>query len=94
MNTPYHAAQQAIATLKGAIYSLLAEGAELKNAEIGKMLGIHKGHANQHAGHITRTLLEMMQAEGVVDQHVESKLWFVCAVVEDEEEDAESFGEQ
>ena len=67
MNEPYATAQQAIASLKGAIHTLLKNSPTgLKNAQIGQMLGIHKGHGNQHAGHITRTLLETMQAEGTV----------------------------
>lgn len=83
MNTPYFTAQQAIASLKGAIHALLSESERgLRNAEIGQMLGIHKGHGNQHKGHITRTLLEIMQAEGVVEQLEESKLWALCRAEE------------
>lgn len=78
MNDPYSNSQQAIALLKGAIYSILKNNPNgLKNCQIGQMLGIHKGHGNQHAGHIARTLLETMQAEGTVRQSKESKLWTI-----------------
>lgn len=86
MNDPYNNSQQAIATLKGAIHTLLTNHPQgLKNAQIGQMLGIHKGHGNQHAGHITRTLLEIMQNEGTVIQS-KSKLWNVCNPVNVEDD--------
>lgn len=79
MKDPYVSAQNAIASLKGAIYTLLKNSpAGLKNAQIGQKLGIHKGHGNQHAGHITRTILENMQAEGTVEQSEKTKLWSIC----------------
>lgn len=72
---PYVLAQQAIAGLKGAVYSLLAGSSEgLRNAEIGRLLGIHTGHV-RHEGHIPRTLLALMEAEGVVEQDVDTKKW-------------------
>lgn len=78
MNEPYITAQQVIASLKGAIYTILKNNPTgLRNAQIGQILGIHKGHGNQHAGHITRTLLETMQVEGTVHQS-ENKLWSLC----------------
>lgn len=78
MKNPYATAQQAIASLKAAIHEILkAHPTGLQNCQIGQRLGIHKGHGNQHAGHITRTLLETMQAEGVVKQS-KDKLWSVC----------------
>lgn len=84
MNETYTAAQQAIATLKGAIYTILKNHPTgLKNAHIGQMLGIHKGHGNQHAGHITRTILENMQVEGTVIQS-ENKLWSLKLEFSDE----------
>jgi DNA-binding IclR family transcriptional regulator len=73
---PYHVAQRAMADLKAAIYDLLASntGKPLKNAEIGRSLGIYSGHV-EHEGHISRTLLEIMKVEGVVEQDPETKLW-------------------
>ena len=74
----YQKAQRAIADLKSAIYDLLSCNPEgLKNAEIGKQLGIYMGHSGEgrHLGHIPRTLLEVMAAEGTVERNVESKLW-------------------
>jgi hypothetical protein len=72
----YVQAQSAMAQLKGAIYLVLgaapAEG--LKNADIGRMLGIYMGHV-EHEGHISRTLLSLMESEGVVEQDKESKAW-------------------
>lgn len=87
MKDPYVSAQEAIASLKGAIYTLLKNSPTgLKNAQIGQMLGIHKGHGNQHAGHITRTILETMQAEGTVEQSEKTKLWSICLASEKEDE--------
>lgn len=85
MSNAYNDAQQAIALLKGSIHSVLRTTPEgLKNAQIGQMLGIHKGHGNQHAGHIARTLLEIMQSEGTVKQ-AENKLWTICDHIEEDE---------
>lgn len=46
----------------------------MKNAEIGRSLGIYMGHV-RHEGHISRTLLGMMEEEGVVEQDSETKKW-------------------
>jgi hypothetical protein len=84
MKDPYAAAQKAIAQLKGSIHDTLKNSPTgLKNAQIGQILGIHRGHGNQHAGHITRTLLETMQSEGTVKQSAE-KLWSICEQTSDE----------
>jgi len=65
-NHPYQVAQTGMAQLKSAIYSLLQSNPKgLKNVEIGKALGIYKGHVS-HLGHIPRTLLAIMEEEGVV----------------------------
>jgi hypothetical protein len=71
----YHLAQSAISDLKGAIYSLLQNSPKdsLSNAEIGRSLGIYTGHEG-HEGHIPRTLLAMMEEEGVVKQD-DNKKW-------------------
>jgi hypothetical protein len=65
----YKLAQRALADLKAAILKLLrhAHSTGLTNAEIGRALGIYHGHVG-HEGHIPRTLLAMMEIEGVVEQ--------------------------
>ena len=65
----YATAQSAIANLKFAVYMLLQEaGPEgMRNVDIGRALGIYSGHA-RHEGHIPRTLLAIMESEGVVEQ--------------------------
>lgn len=72
----YQSAQRALADLKHAIFVVLAAGpAEgMKNSQIGRSLGIYAGHI-RHQGHISRTLLEMMLNEGIVDQDPKTKLW-------------------
>lgn len=75
---PYQKAQRAIADLKSAIHGLLSTNPQgLKNAEIGKRLGIYMGHSGEgrHLGHIPRTLLEVMATEGTVEHIADSKLW-------------------
>lgn len=76
MQKPYPLAQQAMADLRSAIWLLLeaapVEG--LKNSQIGRALGIYSGHVG-HEGHISRTILALMQAEGVVEQDTASKCW-------------------
>ena len=73
---PYTVAQLAMSQLKSAIYLLLKEAKSegMKNSEIGRSLGIYTGHV-EHEGHIPRTLLSIMEAEGVVAQNKETKLW-------------------
>jgi len=76
MAYPYVLAQDAMAKLREAIYLLLNEApaSGLKNAQIGRSLGIYSGHVG-HEGHISRTVLALMEAEGVVEQNVETKTW-------------------
>ncbi len=65
---PYHLAQRAMADLKAAVYAILKENqGGLRNVDIGKKLGIYTGH-EKHEGHIPRTLLALMEAEGLVEQ--------------------------
>jgi DNA-binding IclR family transcriptional regulator len=73
----YKQAQRAIADLKGAILSLLDDASPkgLRNVEIGRSLGIYAGHSGQHDGHIPRTLLDMMESEGIVKQDKETRRW-------------------
>ena len=72
----YKDAQHAMAILKAAVYRILldsdAEG--VKNVEIGRALGIYAGH-ERHEGHIPRTLLAIMEGEGIVEQDRDSKSW-------------------
>ncbi|QDU75317.1 hypothetical protein Pan97_23470 [Bremerella volcania] len=72
----YQLAQQAIANLKSAIYLVLesAPSNGLTNAEIGRSLGIYAGHVG-HEGHIPRTVLGLLESEGVVQQDSDSKRW-------------------
>jgi hypothetical protein len=75
----YSRAQLAIAELKGAVYELLVEcGTGLTNAEVGRRLGIYQGHVG-HEGHISRTILAMLEAEQVVLQEKDTKVWRVRA---------------
>lgn len=75
MNTPYTAAQRAMAELKGAIYDVLKTNPDgLRNVDIGEKLGIYTGH-ERHEGHISRTLLAIMESEGVVVQNEDTKIW-------------------
>ena len=71
----YTRAQLAIAELKGAVYELLEKAPSgMSNAEIGRRLGIYHGHKG-HEGHISRVLLNLLEAEGAVIQDKDSKLW-------------------
>ena len=59
--------------LKSAVRTVLESAPEegLRNVDIGKSLGIYMGHV----GHISRTLLAMLDDEGVAEQHGKEKLW-------------------
>ncbi len=85
---PYRLAQHAIADLKAAVVSVLREGPPtgLRNADVGRSLGIYSGHVG-HEGHISRTLLSMLENEGVVQQDQESKLWRLIGLNEPGEDD-------
>lgn len=75
----YIEAQRAIVALKAAILTVISgsnsEG--VRNAEIGRQLGIYGGHVG-HEGHIPRTILAQLQTEGVVRQDPASKRWYLC----------------
>lgn len=77
MNEAYALAQLALAELKTAIYLALKHGPPegLRNADIGRILGIYAGHVG-HEGHIPRTLLALMESEGVVLQDAD-KRWIL-----------------
>ncbi|MBF3236213.1 hypothetical protein H4N55_06225 [Aeromonas veronii] len=74
----YQLAQSAIADLKSAVYLALEASGDtgLTNAELGRSLGIYGGHVG-HEGHISRTLLELLENEGVVVQVADTKRWFL-----------------
>ena len=76
LTNAYHLAQRAILDLKAAVYEVLkdATGEGMSNAEIGRTLGIYSGHVG-HEGHIPRSLLAIMESEGVVEQLSETKKW-------------------
>jgi DNA-directed RNA polymerase specialized sigma24 family protein len=76
LNEAYAEAQLAIATLKSLVRTVLemAPNGGLRNSEIGRSLGIYSGHI-EHEGHISRTLLAMLEAEGVVQQDEQTKQW-------------------
>ena len=72
----YTRAQRALAELKGTVRELLSENPKgLRNSEVGRSLGIYQGHSGAQEGHISRTLLEALQHEGVVVQNSKTKLW-------------------
>ncbi len=72
----YVRAQHAVAELKGAILDLLADRPEgLTNADIGRTLGIYQGHSSGQEGHISRTLLALLEHEQVISQDKTTKLW-------------------
>jgi len=81
----YSIAQKAMADLKSAIYTILAiAGKEgLRNADIGRALGIYAGH-EKHEGHIPRTLLAMMEKEGVVEQDPQTKRWHLSLALKED----------
>ena len=75
-NEAYATAQTAIANLKAAVRTVLENGPSegLRNVDIGKRLGIYMGHVD-HVGHISRTILAMLEAEGVAEQLPDGKAW-------------------
>ena len=76
-NDAYHHAQRAIADLKAAVhFVLMNEPNGLTNAQVGRILGIYGGHVG-HEGHISRTLLAMLEGEGAAEQDSQSKRWQV-----------------
>ena len=76
--SPYSKAQTGMSMLKDAVHTFLeSKGAGgASNAEIGRALGIYKGHVG-HEGHISRTILGIMESEEVVKQDGETKAWFL-----------------
>lgn len=79
---PQERAQQAIEQLKVAVLELLKNHGGtrgLRNAEIGRALGIYMGH-KRHEGHISRTILALLEKDGTVIQDPGSKRWSAKAV--------------
>ena len=76
MCNEYQIAQRAMADLKAAIHMAMGKdsGNGMTNAEVGRSLGIYQGHVG-HEGHIPRTLLGIMESEGVVEQDSKTKKW-------------------
>lgn len=78
MNThtdSYRDAQIAMANLKAAVRFVLANATDgLTNAQVGRTLGIYGGHVG-HEGHISRTLLALLESEGVAEQDPGTKCW-------------------
>jgi len=76
MEDAYKEAQRGMAYLKAAIFKVLSNAPEegLSNANIGRTLGIYSGHIG-HEGHIPRTLLGIMENEGIVKQNRSNKKW-------------------
>lgn len=66
-----------MAELKGVVYELLCQSeAGLSNAEVGRRLGIYGGHVG-HEGHVSRTILGILEKEEVIVQDKKSKVWTV-----------------
>lgn len=76
MNDPYRIAQRALADLKAAARQVLASAPEegLSNAVIGRSLGIYSSHSKQE-GHISRSILGMLEDDGVAEQDADTKRW-------------------
>lgn len=75
MSDAYILAQEAMAKLRSAVHLILEKAPRgLTNARLGRSLGIYSGHVG-HEGHISRTVLALMEAEGVVEQDKASKVW-------------------
>ncbi len=79
----YSKAQRAIADLKSSVLEVMLNATDdgLTNAEIGRCLGIYHGHI-KHEGHIPRTMLALMEDEGVVEQDAQTKKWRIRSRLE------------
>jgi hypothetical protein len=71
----YRRAQLAMAELKACVLQLISDAPPpgLRNADIGRALGIYGGHKG-HEGHVSRTILEILASEGLITQNA-SKRW-------------------
>lgn len=88
----YQQAQHAVAELKSAVLRLLVSAGKdgLRNSQVGRALGIYAGHV-RHEGHISRTVLAMLESEGLLRQEPVSKKWFAKSL---EEMDKRATGEE
>ena len=77
-------AEAAMNELMASVVGVLGEaGAEgLTNAEIGRLLNIYMGH-KRHSGHISRTLLAMLEQNGFVTQDAD-KRWHLTQLSTEE----------
>ena len=85
----YEMAQHAMTLLRVAIHRTLssAPALGLKNAQIGRCLGLYFGPAG-HQGHITRTTLAIMEMEGTVRQDPATKAWSLIGTPSEIEEES------
>jgi hypothetical protein len=79
----YLQAQHAVAELKSAVLGVVVSAGKsgLKNSQIGRTLGIYAGHV-KHEGHISRTVLAMLESEGLLHQDPATKKWFANSLEE------------
>lgn len=76
----YRTAQRAVADLQAAVLTLLEEeDRPLRNADIGRRLGIYFGHIG-HEGHVSRAVLALLEDQGLVAQ-AEDRTWTTVDVV-------------
>tara|TARA_R110002012_G_scaffold183540_2_gene349936 strand:+ start:138 stop:398 length:261 start_codon:yes stop_codon:yes gene_type:complete len=76
VNEAFETAQGALAALKAAVRTVLECAPEegLRNVDVGKSLGIYGGHV-EHVGHISRTILAMLESDGIAEQFGPDKRW-------------------
>lgn len=74
----YSIAQKAMINLKTAVYYMILIGSPdgITNADLGRKLGIYTGHV-RHEGHISRTILGLLESEGILQQDLDSKKWSI-----------------
>lgn len=82
----YRQAQRAMADLTSAVLSIIATaGADgISNSQVGRLLGIYQGHIG-HEGHISRTMLELLKADGIIEQLGKGGPWRMKSIVESEQ---------
>ena len=73
---PYQVTQRSRSDLKASARLLIesASSQVLTNVETGRTPRIYSGHAG-HEGHIPRTILALLENEGVVDQDKKMECW-------------------
>jgi hypothetical protein len=75
-----------MADLRAAVHAVLVNSSDagLTNAQIGRSLGIYSGHVG-HEGHISRTILGLLEVEGVAVQDPKTKRWRLRSYAEQQE---------